>query len=716
MGRVRIRKLVLHNFRSFKGRHELEFPESGLVILRGENRDTRGDSGAGKTNVLLAIAYAFGFCPIPVKALQCWYTDEPMLVEVYLDTADGPAILTRGAKLTITIGGHLYKGSAKAVEAKLDELCGVQADLREALTYRSQRKPRKFLNLDLKPAERDAAMKDFLVQVLHLEVLDKEVDRAAKALSPLESQGKVAAAQLSVAEAALFQAQADPMLTHQPVATVHLHAAMMGANARVEKLAGQLQEANAQRVQEARHAARRADEANTKVDGQITLLEARAALVRGELIGPQVDHIELNRLGDLADRARDHLRTVQAADDAAHAAYDAKTNELRQFHDAVAHALSEMDGEAKRLPGLRAEAASLRANTCPTCARTWDAARARLLEVEETIERAECRLEEAPAAKATVAKAKELLCTRTYAPDSRLDRLKAVHAQLREQTATELQRLDGARELKEADVERRIAEIQLQVAAVQATRSQATSEELTRIQECVQELTREYAEAQLAFSEHRSTLELARERNRIKEQVAESARERVRSAATQVEHLRREHSSLQVEWKREADYSDLVKSFRAKIFDETLEAIGRGATSVLGTLPNAAHVSVEFKSERTAANGTVQDRITPVTYLHGEERKLEESVNGGALTSIELAVDLAVAQAVSERLGCALNWIVLDEAFNGHDTVTKLACLEMLQQYAADKLVVIVDHNSEFKEMFAQVVTVEHVDKLSRFA
>jgi DNA repair exonuclease SbcCD ATPase subunit len=104
-----------------------------------------------------------------------------------------------------------------------------------------------------------------------------------------------------------------------------------------------------------------------------------------------------------------------------------------------------------------------------------------------------------------------------------------------------------------------------------------------------------------------------------------------------------------------------------------------------------------------------------VVFIEGQERDLDSSVSGGQYTSIELAVDLAVSRVVSQRLGCNLQWIVLDEAFNGHDPVTKEACMSLLQQYAADKLVVIVDHSSEFKEMFTQEIVVEKRDRLSWF-
>jgi len=166
----------------------------------------------------------------------------------------------------------------------------------------------------------------------------------------------------------------------------------------------------------------------------------------------------------------------------------------------------------------------------------------------------------------------------------------------------------------------------------------------------------------------------------------------------------------------EVDCLDLLRGFRDKIFDEVLEATGAEATEILAGLPNAQHITLEFRSEREKSDGDAEQKIRAVAFVHGVERELEEAVSGGQFTSVSLAVDLALSRVVGRRLGCSLNWLGLDEVFHGHDAVTKQACLEMLQRYASDRLVVIVDHSSEVKEMFTQDITVVLENGVSRFA
>jgi DNA repair exonuclease SbcCD ATPase subunit len=85
-------------------------------------------------------------------------------------------------------------------------------------------------------------------------------------------------------------------------------------------------------------------------------------------------------------------------------------------------------------------------------------------------------------------------------------------------------------------------------------------------------------------------------------------------------------------------------------------------------------------------------------------------------SSIELAVDIAVASVIARRTGASPQWIVLDEAFDGLDSVAKEACLEMLQKHANDKLVMVVSHVSDFREFFANSINIEYKEGKSTVA
>jgi ABC-type molybdenum transport system ATPase subunit/photorepair protein PhrA len=76
-------------------------------------------------------------------------------------------------------------------------------------------------------------------------------------------------------------------------------------------------------------------------------------------------------------------------------------------------------------------------------------------------------------------------------------------------------------------------------------------------------------------------------------------------------------------------------------------------------------------------------------------------------TAVELAVDLAVGAVIARRSGCEPRWLILDECFEGLGANEKEAALNVLQQYSQNKLIVVIDHGSEAKEMFNNNLTIE---------
>jgi ABC-type molybdenum transport system ATPase subunit/photorepair protein PhrA len=82
--------------------------------------------------------------------------------------------------------------------------------------------------------------------------------------------------------------------------------------------------------------------------------------------------------------------------------------------------------------------------------------------------------------------------------------------------------------------------------------------------------------------------------------------------------------------------------------------------------------------------------------------------------AVELGVDLAVSNVVGSRRGVYPNFLMLDESLHGLDSVAKESCIEMLQSVVGERLVLVVDHSSEFCNLFNQVIEVEQVDGISR--
>lgn len=710
MGSVRLRRITLFNFRTFEGRHELEFPERGLMILRGR-------SGAGKTNVLLGLAYAFGFCRLPAKALQCWHSDKPFYVEIRLETDEGEAVLHRGGQFWLQVGDRKVKGSAKAVEAELDRLCGVEAELREILTYRDQVKPKRFL------AMRDTALKEFLVQVLRLHGLEAEVERRAEALGGFAAALERATQALRSAEEVLGRERAASV-PHVPQDEAEPRATLLSRRAALSAAKEEAARAQARLRAALEAEEERATQAELAWAGKV--LDARAALASARAEASAPDSIPDDpAVSQLKARLVEHDQTLAAllAEEARRREeHDSKLKGLHERRRKLSLRVSEVTRLTDDTARLRAQIARLEDSKCDRCGQAWiEAAREAEL-ARASLANAEKALADLAELPPKIAEIEKQIAEAVFEPDQAVGRAREARAEaqtelgvLRERRA---QGVAMARQARAAKV--REAEAALSVVEVEQARARnavmgapdrpslALGAEVARLGEVV---SLRQAQAHTAESAvQRVELENARALA-----LHEAQARRVADAERLVAKAGEDLARVASEHHREVDYLDLLKGFRNRIFDEVLEDISNAASDVVAALPNTAHIGVQFRSERETSKG-VRQEIRPVVTVDGEERPMEESVSGGQLTSIGLAVDLAVGRVISNRLGCKLNWIIFDESFEGHDPATKQACLEVLHQQAADKLVIVVDHMSEFQEMFAQTVHVLHEDKRSRIA
>jgi DNA repair exonuclease SbcCD ATPase subunit len=75
-------------------------------------------------------------------------------------------------------------------------------------------------------------------------------------------------------------------------------------------------------------------------------------------------------------------------------------------------------------------------------------------------------------------------------------------------------------------------------------------------------------------------------------------------------------------------------------------------------------------------------------------------------TAVELAVDLSLADVIAERTGVYPGWLILDEAFDGLDLPAKRACMELLREASETRLILVIDHATEMKEMFDATIVV----------
>lgn len=708
---ARLKKLSLRGFRSFVGQSDIEFPDAGMVLLRGKNIDTGGSSGSGKSSILLAISYLLGFCKFPATHLQSWLTAEPMQVNGVFAVEQGELVITRGQNLTLTLNGVKVVGSAKQLEERISSNIGLTPELLQPLTYRAQKQPGLFLS------KTDAQKKEFLTSLLGLEKFERAFELSQESVRELDPKVKGQ-------EYIVGQISEDlKRLSVIPPARISSEDKFKSDLKRVcdrnELVKSQISTLRSELVQ-----------FDNSIEGSVAVMRAQAQplieqieakISDARLKGPEFSELDQARLRELRENltqaeffVADELREDQS-----------RYARQRQEADSVYARLLLLEKQLssriileKKIDEIDSKRLTLDRYLCPTCERPWEKAeseRARLSDMRATFAHDLQKLE---GLKPQVAALQEQYkALGQFVPSPTLEELRAIVNDIKQQIVIEQARLDNELNLLKANFDKDLAEL--------SSKLQEQKLALTRRVELHRANMREH------MNDKRQELEdLEREAANLESQIRgfeaalnrvqiDNAREMEREAQARRhvdevgERLRIEESKLarlHRELKKELDFQKLVgrEGFLGAIFDEVLWEITEETNRLLSQFPNTAHVSIHFRSESVSQKGTIKKSIVPVVAVSGYETPLSSGLSGGMETAVELAVDLAVATVVSRRTGSSPGWMVLDESFTGLGPVESEASMEILRAFAKDKLVLVVDHASEVKGLFDQFIDVRY--------
>ncbi len=682
MPTARIRRLHMQAFRSFFDPTTIEFPESGMVLLSGL-------SGCGKSSILIALAQALGYSPFPATDCQSWETKKAFSLGLEMETGDGELVINRGSKSKLEIAGEIFKGSAGQVESKLDEVLGINAEMRGMLTYRGQKTRGLFLS------KTDLKKKEFLMKLLRLDEFEKALDDGAARVKTLETQLAIWHGKLSLL--------LDTLKRYETIPSVFL------AKGQLEEAEAALATAQQQKRDiEAQIAAQL--EANTAAEAAAKAAfddAIAAAREHAKALGPvpqlEQDTSKLEALQAKAEEAWQRMDKLSAADDARRSdleAVRAARNREIQMLNLKAGGIDGLLGQKNRLEN---EIRSLDANICPTCEREWAEATALREKMTAELAGVLSKLEGMSVVLTQVdALVKEVAALPRFEPNPMIGKLQAVHSALQQQAAAEQQRLDGAQALVTAEHRKKLAEAQAAVNRLGMEAAQAVAAAQA-------EGARQLAPLRAALSGI-DTDDLWKCINFAKQEVREAQAATNEKARLQAELTEAEAASerLTTELNAERDFLALIgrEGFLGNIFDEVLDEISAETNTILGSVANTRECTFRFESENVTEKGTVQKKITPYITVRGNEATFESGLSGGMQSAVELAVDLAVGAVISRRTGVCPGWLVLDECFEGLGIADKEACFEILQRYAHDRLVLVVDHASEFKSYFSGTINV----------
>lgn len=151
----------------------------------------------------------------------------------------------------------------------------------------------------------------------------------------------------------------------------------------------------------------------------------------------------------------------------------------------------------------------------------------------------------------------------------------------------------------------------------------------------------------------------------------------------------------------------------AYIMDSLVEALNSKMSDHIGLIwPNASYQLQSFKENKS---GEIRAKFSEKLIINGKE-KTTGSLSGGEFRCLSLALDFAVIDVLESMFGIKLNPIMLDEPFNDLDAYNRERVIELLEKLATNRQIVIVDHASEVKAMFSNVIRVEKRGGISKLA
>jgi DNA repair exonuclease SbcCD ATPase subunit len=611
---IALKKISLKNFRSFLDKQEIPL-DKGFYCLKGA-------SGAGKTSILLAIAYTLGLNKIPGTQLQSIFTDAPLQTELELEIDGHPIVLARGGETYYIQDGKKVEG-ATPLNVKIREIFKNLESV-DLLSFRNQRVDGRFLSLD------DSDKKSFLSTVLGLTELEDFIGFQKTSLDEVDSN----LSNLQNRKSAIQEAISSVKIEDEAVIADQISVfkkCIEDIQVKKEGFLASLKEL------QAKHESLK----QVKFDKEKEVIQANSE--------------KLLKIKEYESVIRELV-----------AQKEAKQKDLVAYQKELSRKKQELFTLEKTLIQNAAEIESIRFNKCYTCNQPWEDSQKEIpklqtlnIELQQKIATTE-------------------LYIVSYSEEPFIQSLKAIDEKIN--TAKDA--------VVNIELTKDFKDLSLGAALVECM------EETKRINHELAVL----GKIEMATVKELSFFHGKIQANNENKKLISSLNDKMSELQQKIDAVEKERRFLELSIKTN-------KEFLSKIFDEILLEISEDINKNISLVPNVKDVSFSFTSSVVSKNGNVKNRIETNVLKNGRKIQLG-CLSGGQKSSIELLVDASVYGVISRRTGLDLNWLILDEPFEGLHTDDKEACLEILRRLHGGKTVLVVDHSTETKENFDRFIEV----------
>ncbi len=706
----RLHKLSIEGIRSFADNSSIEFPKTGLLLINGKNKDTGGSSGSGKSTIPMAINLPLDCCPFSLTTLQSFYTENPVKVEleIFRDGDEYPIKLTKGEESSYTQILTMPISGAKAVKSAVkSRITHLDSELLGVLTYRPQRTPGIFLSMS------DSEKKDFLNKVLKLDLFEKAISDQETRLKTKEDNlksillshtSKRELLNSTVVYRALLRPEEDPFLN-----VAKLHQAELVSQIKQLKLLY-----DEQKQKEEQELDSKCYELTKDIPYIQSLIEdqyIRLASFDG------IDKTNLEKLLSAINVKKSELEQVVRQDQLDNNNRVSKLNTIAATIQDLTDQINDINSLIPRLNQLKEENLSLSKNICPTCIRTWDNAIDKIAINNTAINNIEEELTKVYILDTEIENKRiemgpYLACITNAKVFELENSINKLSTELEIEKVNLKSNIDNKKSQASLEIETnklKIKQIQQQADnlrsnyIIQISESKKIANEIIQLERDLDVKSKEIEQliAQVRMNFTYNNIERRRE-----EESQKSYNQRLDS----FKEIDRQKNVAEIDFKNEEDYLEVIGrgGFLGSIFDEILNEISVETNRILAEVPNTSDCSLWFDSSKSTQKGIIKKTITPIVSMNGNEGPYKAMLSGGKIAALELAVDLALGEVISQRTGIRPGWLILDEAFEGLGPIEKEGCLQILSKYAENKLVIVIDHSSEFKEFFSKEITVHH--------
>jgi len=669
-----LKKLRLRAIGRFVDEQVIDVEKLGnLVQVDGENGNTGGSSGSGKSTIFNALDFLFGLNTTPNSVLQSRLTDESMFVEGTFDFDGLPLIITRSKKLKIELNGEVTTGSSKLSEEKLDQILSIPRNLFRPMLHKKQGEKGFFLSLTPKETN------DFLTDCLgysrfkkHITDLDEKIADLTKTVSSFNISLENKKSALLATQSAIESLGETPVKEISKEMILTLKTKSDASNAILSELV-------------TKHKLEIANLELTKpVSTQYTFDNSSRNALENELklIEKQANQLLIDETVRVHEVQKRILET------------EAKKTDLK-------NKILKAEEATKEAVKTATEIRKLRENVCFTCEQQWltDSAKKKETELLETIK-----------------KYKEII-------DPKIDwigqseRLTAEITELSLQT--ELKIPNGYTELtkKIQDLKTSIESDKTDETKIRSAHFEMQKKEQDEFDNKYKQLKASHAvelqqvsgQAQLdakLFESAVTKMKMYEDSRTRYEKTSTSLEQQKKSYSEEISKITQELAVQDGQLLKSEELKRAIKSYLSCSFEQTLEDISENATKLVRNVPNMANSTIQLTSIRETKEGKLKEEVNAVLHMDGEENIDIRSLSGGERSSVDLAIDLSVMTLIERETNKGINVSILDEPFNGLDSTCSEMALEILKNTHSNKKILVVDHNPIVKESISDKILV----------